>query len=349
MINTNSNTLDSENVVKDFQFKTRLQQDNEVFSESTSFFKESMKRFFKMKRTIMALAILLCITMFALVGPVISGYDYDEQKLAQQNMAPRIPGIEKLHIFDGSEIMSLFFNNTETNKYTSNKEFSKVYYWFGSDSLGRDLWTRTWKGTRISLYIALIAVLIDLLFGLAYGMLSGYLGGKPDFIMQRFIEIINAIPTLVIITLLLVIMKSGIVSVTLALIFSGWIRMSRVARAQVLKQKEQEYVFAAKTLGKGKLAIIFNEILPNIMGQIVTNTMFSVSDAIFLEAFLSFVGLGIQAPMASLGSLIADGYKNFMVHPYQIGAPVCVLVLLMLSFNILADDIRDAIDPQEMV
>lgn len=201
-------------------------------------------------------------------------------------------------------------------------------------------------GTRISLYIALIAVAIDMIFGLSYGLISGYFGGAVDNVMQRFAEVLNGIPSLVIVTLLIIVLKPGLLTITFSLMITGWIGMNRIARAQMLKLKEQEFVLASRTLGAKSLFIIFKEILPNILGAIITNTMFSIPNAIFTEAFLAFIGLGVPAPMASLGSLISDAFKSFTTHPYMIVAPVVVLAVLMLSFNMLADGVRDAFDPK---
>lgn len=166
-------------------------------------------------------------------------------------------------------------------------------------------------------------------------------------VMQRIAEILNGIPTLVVVTLLGLVLPSGIISIIFALMITGWIGMSRIARAEVLKLKESEYILASRTLGAKNFAIIFKEIMPNIFGQIIVMSMFSIPNAIFTEAFLSFVGLGIQPPMASLGSLISEGYKSFTVYPYMIAAPIIVLALLMLSFNLFADGIRDAFDPNQ--
>lgn len=201
-------------------------------------------------------------------------------------------------------------------------------------------------GTRISLYIALVAALIDIIFGLSYGLISGYFGGAVDNAMQRFAEILNGIPSLVIVTLLIIVLKPGLVTITFSLMITGWIGMGRIARAQMLKLKEQEFVLASKTLGAKSFFIIFKEILPNIFGQIITNTMFSIPHAIFTEAFLAFIGLGVPAPMASLGSLISDAFKSFTTHPYMIMPPIIVLAILMLSFNMVADGLRDAFDPR---
>ena len=165
-------------------------------------------------------------------------------------------------------------------------------------------------------------------------------------IMQRFAEINNGIPRLVIVTLLLLVLSPGFTTIVLALVITEWISMSRIARAEMLKLKEQEFVLASRTLGAGSMHIIFSEVLPNIIGQIITQLMFTIPTAIFTEAFLSFVGLGIPVPQCSLGSLINDAFNSFTTHPYQIVPPIVVLAVLMLSFNMLADGLREAFDPK---
>ena len=165
-------------------------------------------------------------------------------------------------------------------------------------------------------------------------------------IMQRIAEILNGIPTLVIVVLFGLVLKPGVTSIIFALMITGWIGMERITRAQVLKVKEQEYVLAAKTLGAKDFYIIFKEILPNIFGQIIIESMFSIPNAIFTEAYLSFVGVGVPEPTASLGSLISSGYNSMITYPHMLMIPVVVLALLMLSFNLLADGLRDAFDPK---
>ncbi len=287
----------------------------------------------------------------AIIGPHISGRTYYDQNITHQNLAPRIQGLEKLGVFDGSEKIHTSTGSVIQNKYISEDAtmttgLEKIYYWFGTDVLGRDIFTRTWEGTRISLYIALVAVIVDMCFGMIYGLISGYFGGKVDMIMQRISEILNGIPTLVIVTLLILVFKPGLVTITIALAITGWIGMSRIARAQVLKLKEQEFILASKTLGARDFFIIFKEILPNIFGQLIVMSMFSIPNAIFTEAFLAFIGLGVPQPLASLGSLISDAFKSFTTHPYMIVFPVIVLGIIMLSFNMMADGLRDAFDPK---
>ena len=336
----------------DFELVREDQSDfvDEAYAKE-SYWRDILSRFVKNKGAVIGLFFIFLIILMAVVGPGMNKHTYDSQIIQHQNLAPRIRAIESLNIgiFDGSEKMSTSTGVVEVNKYVNPEKetgLENTYYWFGTDVLGRDIFTRTWTGTRISLYIALVAVLVDMLFGMSYGLISGYFGGKVDMAMQRFSEVLNGIPTLVLVTLLIIVMKPGLFTITLALALTGWIGMSRVARAQVLKLKEQEFILASKTLGAKDFFIIFKEILPNIFGQLIIMSMFSVPNAIFTEAFLAFVGLGVPAPNASLGSLISDAFKSFTTHPYMIVFPVIVLGIIMLSFNLLADGLRDAFDPK---
>ena len=333
----------------DFELKGAENTKLDMNFASQRFWKEAAMRFRKNKGAVFSLITILLVILLAIFGPMISPYTYQQQNIKQTNWAPRVQGLENLGIFDGSESLKTSTGTKLKNAYVVDKETgakNDTYYWFGSDALGRDIWTRTWTGTRVSLYIAVVAVLIDMLIGMSYGLISGYFGGRVDSVLQRFAEIINSIPTLVIVTLLMLIMKPGLMTITIALMLTGWIGMSRIARAQMLKLKEQEFVLASHTLGASNFRVIFSEILPNIIGQLITNTMFSIPNAIFTEAFLSFVGLGIPEPMCSLGSLISYAFKSFTTHPFQIVPPVIVLALLMLCFNMLADGLRDALDPK---
>jgi len=335
---------------KDFELvgQDNLSHVDKIYA-SQSYWKDVFNRFKKNKGAIIGLVCIVLITLAAIFGVGLNEHTYDSQIISHQNLAPRVPLIEKLGIFNGGERMETSTGIVKINKYVvSGKEtgLEKIYYWFGTDILGRDIFTRTWMGTRISLYIALIAVLIDMMVGLSYGLISGYFGGAVDTVMQRFVEILNGIPNLVVVTLLIIVLRPGLGTITLSIMITGWIGMSRIARAQMLKLKEQEFVLASRTLGAKDFYIIFKEVLPNILGAIITTTMFSIPNAIFTEAFLAFIGLGVPAPMASLGSLISEAFKSFTTHPYMIVPPLLVLAVLMLSFNILADGIRDAFDPR---
>jgi oligopeptide transport system permease protein len=312
---------------------------------SQSYWKDVRLRFLSNKGSVISLIIIIFIILCAFLGPHLTPYTYSEQNLTQKNYAPRIPGLEKIGIFTGSEKLNTTTGIKLLNLYNSDNN-TNVYYWFGSDTLGRDIWTRTWMGTRVSLYIAFAAVLIDMLVGMSYGLISGYFGGLVDSGMQRFSEIVNGIPRLVIVTLLMLILRPGIKTIILALMITEWIGMARIARAEMLNLKEREFVLASRTLGASNFKIIFHEVLPNIIGQLITQTMFSIPTAIFTEAFLSFVGLGIPVPQCSLGSLISDAFNSFTTHPYQIIPPILILALLMLCFNMLADGLREALDPK---
>ncbi|MBR5979930.1 MAG: ABC transporter permease [Oscillospiraceae bacterium] len=304
---------------------------------ATSYAKDVWNNFKKNKGALIGIVIIIFIIFMAIVGPGMNDFTYKQIHGGQECLVPRVPGLEKLGIFDG-------YHNGK-DQYAE-QDAKDVYYWFGSDTQGRDIWTRVWSGTRVSLIIALAAVVIDIVIGMVYGLVSGFFGGMIDSVMQRFAEILNGIPTLVIVTLLGMVLPAGIVSIIFALMLTCWIGMERIARAQVLKVKEQEFVLSSRTLGAGRFRIIFSEILPNIMGQVIVTSMFSIPNAIFLEAYLSFLGLGVPAPMASLGSLVSDGYKSMTTFPHILIIPVIVMAVLMLCFNLFADGLRDAFDPK---
>lgn len=335
-------------VPKDEDFRLKNNGDAITIDENfaaQNFWKDVLIRYFRKISAVIGLILIVVITIFAIIGPGMNAYTYSEQSLSQKNFAPRVPGLENLGIFDGNEKMSTTTGTKIVNYYVE-KGLEDVYYWFGSDNFGRDIWTRTWSGARVSLIIAVAAAIIDMLIGMSYGLISGYFGGKVDIVMQRILEIANGIPRLVIVTLLLLVLQPGMLTIICALMLTEWVGMSRIARASMLKLKEQEFVLASRTLGAGSFFIIFREILPNIIGPIITQVMFSIPTAIFTEAFLSFVGLGIPVPQCSLGSLISEGYNSFTTHPFQIMPPIIVMALLMLSFNLVADGLREALDPK---
>ena len=304
---------------------------------ATSYIKDVWNNFKKNKGALVGAIIIIFLVIMAIIGPNMNEYTYKQIHGGQECLVPRVPVLEKLGIFDG------YHNGA--NQYAA-KEVPDTYYWFGTDTQGRDIWTRVWSGTRVSLVIAFAAVVIDIVIGMVYGLVSGFFGGMIDNIMQRFAEILNGIPTLVVVTLLGMVLPAGITSIIFALMITGWIGMERIARAQVLKVKEQEFVLASRTLGASKFKIIFSEILPNILGQVIVTSMFSIPNAIFLEAYLSFLGLGVPSPMASLGSLVSDGYKSMTTFPHILAIPVVVMAVLMLCFNLFADGLRDAFDPK---
>ncbi len=311
-----------------------------ISKPSLSFWQDAWLRIRKNKAAIVSMFILIFIVFMAFVGPFMVKHDPENVRVAHASLPPKVPGLEKMGIFDGEGKLG----SKTVNLY----ELKKVeeYYWFGTDSLGRDLFSRLWKGTQISLIIAFVAAVIDVVIGVIYGGISGYYGGRTDDIMQRFVEVLIGIPTLVIVILMIMIMEPGILSIIIAISITGWISMSRIVRGQVLKYKTQEFVMAAKTLGASDTRIISKHLLPNIMAIIVINMMFTIPTAIFFEAFLSFIGMGLQAPKASLGTLINDGYKFLEYQPHILFFPAAIISLLMIAFNLIGDGLRDALDPK---
>src|SRR5215217_7683940 len=214
-------------------------------------------------------------------------------------------------------------------------------YWFGTDK-----WTRVGAGTRVSLYIGFLAALLDIFVGVVYGAVSGFLGGRTDDVMQRGIEILNGVPYLVVAILAMVVFDPGIITLTIAIGLTGWTFMARIVRGRMLQLKNQEFTLASRSLGASGFRLVWKHLIPNSLGLIVINLMFTIPAAIFAEAFLSFIGLGIQVPEASLGSLISDGAIELRFHPYLLWLPALVFSLLMLCFNLLGDGLRDALDPK---
>ena len=217
--------------------------------EARSFWKDAALRFCKNKGAVFGLVMIVVIIALAILGPSMSGYDYRTQEMSQRNLPPHIAGWDNAPIFNGKY---------EGYNVYQEKGIENVTHIFGTDTLGRDLFARTWTGTRISLYVALLAILIDTIVGMSLGLISGYFGGKIDFLIQRISEILSTIPTTVIVTLLIVVMKPGLASITIALMITEWIGMYRVSRAQMLRLKEQEFVLASKTLAEITFSIIFN-------------------------------------------------------------------------------------------
>lgn len=307
---------------------------------SLSFWQDAWLRLRKNKAAIISMVVLVLVVLMALIGPHLNGHDGTTQNLRHANLPPKMQGIEKLGIMDGVGNLS----GEKVDLYAMKKV--DEYYWFGTDGLGRDLFTRLWEGTQISLLIAFVAAMIDLVIGVIYGGISGYFGGRTDDVMQRIVEILIGIPTLIVVILMLMIMEPGLMAIIIAISITGWIGMSRIVRAQILKFKNQEFVLAARTLGSNDSKIISKHLLPNVLGIIVINTMFTIPSAIFFEAFLSFIGLGLQPPAASLGTLINDGFKVMEFQPYVLLFPSLVISILMIAFNLIGDGLRDALDPK---
>lgn len=312
------------------------EQNEKISQPSITYWKDAWRRLRKNKAAIVGMVLIIFIVFMALAGPHMDKWGFDQQSLNRSNLPPKAAGLHWLG-FDGKD-------STGMDIYKEHNV--KNDFWFGTDSLGRDLWTRTWQGTQISLLIAIIATLGDFLIGVAYGGISAYYGGRVDNAMQRVIEILLGIPNLIILVLLILWMGAGMKAIILAIMLTGWIGMARIVRGQTLKLKSQEYVLAARTLGSKDSRIISKHLIPNSLGQIIINMMFTIPNAIFFEAFLSFIGLGIAPPEASLGSLTNDGFQSIQIYPYLAFFPALILCLLMVSFNMLADGLRDALDPK---
>ncbi|WP_214783351.1 oligopeptide ABC transporter permease [Exiguobacterium sp. S3] len=310
-----------------------------IAGKSLNFWQDAWMRLKKNKAAIISLSIILILVVLSLFGPMLSGRDAYEQNISQAKLPPKVTGLEwagfdGIATLGGRDIDFYEQKNVEEN------------FWFGTDYLGRDLWSRIWEGTRISLFIGLVAAIIDTIIGVAYGGISAYFGGRTDNIMQRIVEILTGIPNLILIILFILIFDPGVFTIILALAITGWIGMSRLVRGQILKLKNQEFVLAARTLGASSTRLIFKHLIPNTLGAIIITLMFTIPSAIFFEAFLSFIGIGLQPPQASLGTLINDGYKELRTFPFLLVIPSIVIVLLMVSFNLLADGLRDAFDPK---
>lgn len=316
-----------------------LNKEPEIQRESKNFWQDAWTQLKRNKLAIVGLIGLILIVILAFLGPAFSKHDYAEQDVTRRNLPAKIPVLDQVHF--------LPFDGTGADGKSAYKEAGvKEKFWFGTDQLGRDLWTRTWKGAQISLFIGIVAAALDIFIGVVYGAISGFFGGRVDNVMQRILEIIASIPNLIIVILFVLIFEPSIWTIILAMSITGWLGMSRVVRGEFLKLKSQEFVMASRTLGASKFKLIFKHILPNTLGAIVVTSMFTVPSAIFFEAFLSFIGIGVPAPKTSLGSLVNDGRAMLLIHPHELFIPATVLSLLILFFYLFSDGLRDAFDPK---
>jgi len=282
-----------------------------ILRPSLSYWQDAWIRLKKNKIALIGLSIIILYIVLAIVGPHLIEYDY---KTVDPDNTDLLPNSE---------------------------------HWFGTDTLGRDLWARTWMGARVSLTIGFVVVLINQFIGMFIGGLSGYIGGKLDMAIMRIVDILVGIPYIIVAILVMMLMgKSGMGSLIIAMVIIGWVGPCRFVRGQVLQLKNQEFVLAAKVLGAGKLRIIYRHLIPNIMGLIITNITMAIPGAIFTEAFLSYIGIGIQPPNASWGQMAKDGAQLMRIYPWQMFLPAFFISTTMLSLNLLGDGLRDVLDPR---
>lgn len=319
--------------------KNDLEKEPEMQRESKNFWQDAWAQLKRNKLAVVGMIGLIIIILLALIGPLLSSHDYAEQDVERRNLPAKIPVLDQIPFlpFDGEGAQGV-----DAYKEAGVKE----NFWFGTDQLGRDLWSRTWQGAQVSLFIGVVAALLDIFIGVVYGAISGFFGGRIDNVMQRIIEVVASIPTLIVVILFVLIFEPSIWTIILSMAITGWIGMSRVVRGEFLKLKNQEFVLASKTLGASKIKLIFKHILPNTLGVIVVTSMFTVPNAIFFEAFLSFIGIGVPAPRTSLGSLVNEGRAMLLIHPHELFIPALVLSLLILFFYLFSDGLRDAFDPK---
>ena len=324
----------------------KRQQD--VMSESTTFFKDGMRKLFKNPLATCSMVLLAIILVTIIVAPMIVPYRYEE--ILSVN-GKRDKGAKNLAPFTYSEMEQQYIEN-------GGKRFPHI---FGTDEQCRDYFIRVIYGTRISLFIGFFASIIVLIIGMLYGSVSGYFGGRVDLIMMRIVDIIYSLPDMLMIILLSVVLnerlhfESGTVfarlgtnMISLFIVFGllYWVGMARLVRGQILSIKENEYILAARSIGAKPGRIIRRHILPNCLSVIIISTALQIPSAIFTESFLSFVGIGVKAPMPSLGSLANSAREGLQSYPYKLIFPAIIICLIVLSLNLLGDGLRDAFDPK---
>ena len=340
-----------------------------------SFAGNVLARLKKDTAAVAAFWILVILVLMAVFAPDFNKYTYRQQMLAEDwvNMPPRIQGLTWIPLFNGHatlkdrQLSSLSdtakypagcvirtFNertvrgipvaDVEVDYYLYKGAGEDVNFWFGTDALGRDIWTRAWRGTRVSLLIAFAAVLLDILIGTVWGAVCGWYGGKTDLILMRVCEVVRAIPNVVICTLMIMLLGSGIGTMILALACRNWVATAQLVRAQFLRYKGREYVLAAQVMGASDTRIMGRHILPNAVGPVISRAVMAVPGVIFTEAFLSYIGLGIAAPEPSLGNLLAEAQGVLGLYPTQTLFPALIISLMMIAFHLLSNGLRDALD-----
>lgn len=283
---------------------------NRIVRPSLTYWQDAWIKLRKNKVAMLGLAIIILYLLLAIFAPVFARYDFASQNAKAMNQWP-----SEEHLF-------------------------------GTDQAGRDLWVRNWMGARVSLFIGIAVVLINTAIGCVVGGVSGYFGGRVDMLVMRLIDVLYGIPMIILAILIRTVMDSGVFPLVLAMVALGWIGSARLVRGQVLQLKNQEFVMAARTLGVSDGKIILKHMIPNISGILITNMTMAIPQAIFTEAFLSFIGIGIKSPSCSWGSLAQSAIQVYRIHPYQLLIPAFFICTTMLSLNMLGDGLRDALDPR---
>ncbi|KKE80017.1 ABC transporter permease [Oceanobacillus caeni] len=281
-----------------------------IAGESTSYWKDGWRRFRKNKLAIFGVFIIIILGILSFIGGPISGQNYYQNDLMNANQSP------------------------------------SAEHWFGTDNLGRDVFARTWYGAKISLFIGLMAAFIDLVIGVIWGAIAGFFGGKVDEYMMRIADILYGVPYLLVVILLMVILPQGLWTLIIAMTITGWINMARIVRGQVMQLRSEEYVMASRSLGASNTRLMFKHLVPNTLGPILVTLTLTIPNAIFTEAFLSYLGLGVPAPLASWGTMSSDALPALQYYPFQLFFPAFFICLTMLAFNVIGDGMRDALDPK---
>lgn len=276
---------------------------------------DAWRRLRRNRAAVAALALLGLLLVASLAGPALSPYALDEVDWALSPLS-------------------------------TPPDFASGH-WFGTDSNGRDLFVRVWRGTQVSLLVALLATAVSLVIGVAWGATAGYLGGRVDGWMMRFVDVLYALPYMFFVIILTVVFGRSLFLIFLAIGAVGWLTMARIVRGQALALRNRAFVDAAVTLGLPAHRIIARHIVPNVLGVVIVYATLTVPQVILFESFLSFLGLGVQEPLTSLGRLVAEGALEMETSPWQLLVPSAVLALLLLGLNFLGDGLRDALDPRQ--